>query len=63
MNSGGKDELITVQLISRQITLADEERDRDELGRGNVMKRERFNLYPPKEDADEHYDDERERTD
>ena len=42
------------------MTLADEDRERDELGGGNVLKRERFNLYPPKEeDADDGNDEER----
>jgi hypothetical protein len=41
--------------------LADKERDRDELGCGNILKRERFNLYPPKEeDPYDDYDSDRE---
>ena len=42
------------------MTLADEDRERDELGGGNVLKRERFFMYPPKEeDADKGHDGER----
>ena len=54
---GAKDEFITVQIVNRQITLADEDRDRDEFSGGNILKRERFNLAPPVEEESEYNSD------
>ena len=39
------------------MTLADEDRDRDELAGGNILKRERFQLVPPVEEESD-YDSE-----